>query len=392
MRSNLSINSRSRSPERTVRRMKTFSNLMQQSKKPMTSLQGISLERLVQLGGYGYLVLPGDYAPTKLKLPLCFAEIAHFLRQHGTNYGLPHRVLLFMSPFFFWFPGAHADIHNHTASYAQDIFSKSGDAKVSHRLYNSYATQLLSAEKDGVEICVRRPRADLPRDLKIRNPSRLRDLNTQVLSVASAFLGLLAGLPGGLLGSEALFDALANIHSARITRKQARPFKDSIGGASPTACAGARLITLSILALTNPMQLDLLCTVLGLCQLLIHETQRAADLKRQGLGISLARFRFVYGALDPDRLSCVLGPLMTNNVGSITQSDKSAKNKADKDTCAKGDDSVEQLGREIKSREIATLLVAYWPFVVRQLRGWGGVQYPLRCEKIAEFESDGTFA
>lgn len=244
---------------------------------------------------------------------------------------------------------------------------KPGEAKVSSRLYNHYANQLLNAEKEGVEIHVSVGRHDLPADLETQHLGSPRDFNSQVLSAASVFKSLIAGLPGGILGSPALYHALVDIYHARLTREQVRPFKGTIGGASSTASAGAKLISLAILALTSPMQLDFICAVLGLCHLLIHETQRAADLKRQGLGISLSRFRFVYGALDQDRLAYILGPLLTNGWSDAE------------------DDPVGVINREIESRQVATLLISYWPFVVRQLRGWGGSRYPLRCVKVPSF-------
>jgi hypothetical protein len=62
--------------------MKTFTTLFTGSCL-MTSLQGKSLETLARLGGFGFLTLPGDFAPTTLNLPVCFVATINHLRSYG---------------------------------------------------------------------------------------------------------------------------------------------------------------------------------------------------------------------------------------------------------------------------------------------------------------------
>jgi hypothetical protein len=67
----------------TLRRMKTFASLSNRYYQ-MDSLKGRSIETLAQLGGYSFLMLPADFAPTPLKLPACIVATASYLRFHGS--------------------------------------------------------------------------------------------------------------------------------------------------------------------------------------------------------------------------------------------------------------------------------------------------------------------
>lgn len=83
MRSTMHIKAEPAVPRaRSLRRMNTFTTL---STGPclMTSLQGKSLETLARIGGFGFLTLPGDFAPTTLNLPVCFVATINYLRSHG---------------------------------------------------------------------------------------------------------------------------------------------------------------------------------------------------------------------------------------------------------------------------------------------------------------------
>lgn len=68
----------------SLRRMKTFASLSSRYYQ-MDSLKGRSIEALAQLGGYSFLMLPADFAPTPLKLPACIVATASYLRFHGSH-------------------------------------------------------------------------------------------------------------------------------------------------------------------------------------------------------------------------------------------------------------------------------------------------------------------
>ena len=85
MRSNLAMKVPTEPEERGLRRMKTFANFSTRTPR-MASLRGKSLVTLARLGGQSLLDLPGDFAPTTLKLPVCFVTTALYLRCNGVAF------------------------------------------------------------------------------------------------------------------------------------------------------------------------------------------------------------------------------------------------------------------------------------------------------------------
>ena len=84
MRSSLQLGSSDAPRKRTLRRMRTFASVSRRSYE-MTSLKGKPLDHLARLGGYNLLALPADFAPTKLRLPVCFVAIITYLGCFGRN-------------------------------------------------------------------------------------------------------------------------------------------------------------------------------------------------------------------------------------------------------------------------------------------------------------------
>lgn len=82
MRSNLAMKAPTAPEERGLRRMKTFANFSTRTPQ-MVSLRGKSLVTLARFGGQSLLDLPADFAPTTLKLPVCFVTTALYLRCNG---------------------------------------------------------------------------------------------------------------------------------------------------------------------------------------------------------------------------------------------------------------------------------------------------------------------
>lgn len=65
-----------------LRRTKTFADLLRRP-EPMTSLHGMSAEKLARLGGSSFITLPFDLAPAPLHLPACIVASIMFLRKYG---------------------------------------------------------------------------------------------------------------------------------------------------------------------------------------------------------------------------------------------------------------------------------------------------------------------
>jgi hypothetical protein len=51
----------------------------------MNKLKNKGLVYLARFGGCSFVVFPGDFAPSALKLPACFAATVSYLKSHCEN-------------------------------------------------------------------------------------------------------------------------------------------------------------------------------------------------------------------------------------------------------------------------------------------------------------------
>ncbi|PYH73083.1 uncharacterized protein BO88DRAFT_473919 [Aspergillus vadensis CBS 113365] len=311
MRSTLQLGSSDAPRKRTLRRMRTFASLSRRS-ADMTSLKGKPLEDLARLGGYNLLTLPADFAPTKLRLPVCFVAIITYL-------------------------GCFAPT-------VRNVFVDAGDPKLAARTYDYYANQVHSVEKQQDKIQMTVASGTIPADV-VDPLNRDGDSGDaiQVLSVAWAFKALLSGLPGGILGSGRLYRVLVQICQGHLTSEPVERRRSCLGGLSPRGYLKVKAMSLAILALSDSMQLNLICGVFGLSALLLHETQRLIELERQGFRGSVCRASIGSGLLNLDRLSGVLAPLLTEGEGEENP-----------------EDAFRAIQREIESQRVAAMLIGNW--------------------------------
>ncbi|KAL4779480.1 hypothetical protein BJX76DRAFT_76737 [Aspergillus varians] len=321
MRSTIQIKAEPSIPRvRSLRRMKTFTAL---PTRPclMTSLQGKPLETLARLGGYGFLTLPGDFAPTTLSLPVCFVATINYLR--------------------FFAPAVHS------------LFVDTGDLETATQTYHHFADQVLSAEKERIKIHMTMRSSRMPSFVAEVSEPDTETQNSQVLGIAFTFRALLAGLPGGILGSMQLYRVLVNICHGRISSQSVQRTGSCLAGLSAQDYAKVRAMSLSMLALTSSMQLNLICGVFGLCSLLLHETERMSELERRQHGRSNRRpIASSTDKLGVDRLAATLGPLLIEAGRSDSP------------------DTFHAIQEEIESQRVAALLITNWRSVSRQLRIW----------------------
>ncbi|KNG80289.1 hypothetical protein ANOM_011292 [Aspergillus nomiae NRRL 13137] len=257
---------------RTLRRMRTFANFSSRS-CDLSALKGRSLESLARLGGHSFLNLPVEFAPATLRLPTCFVATISYLKCFALS--------------------------------TPEVFCNAGDFKMAARIYDYFAKQVLSAEnvRDRIETTVRR--GELPIDLiGMFDHGASRKFSSQVLSVGWVFKALLAGLPGGILGSARLYRVLVSICYGRIAESNERN-GDGGGGLSPPGHTKLQAIGLAVLALTTPMQLNLICAFFGLCAMLQYETERAGVVDE--LGGDAGRSGLTFGLSSVERLGHVLG-------------------------------------------------------------------------------------
>ncbi|OJK01658.1 hypothetical protein ASPACDRAFT_41919 [Aspergillus aculeatus ATCC 16872] len=333
MRSTLQLGHSSEGPRttRTLRRMKTLAHVGTRVNE-MTSLTGMSLEELARLGGYNLLTLPAEFAPMKLRLPVCFVTTITFLGR-------------FAAP-------------------VRDVFVDPGHPKMAMRIYDHFAQSVLAALRQPDRIQMTVGRSDLP--LAVIEPSARTMDDTMVQSMARAFLALLAGLPGRLLGLPALYRVLVGISQAPVVGDEVERRRSCLGGVSPQDYVKVKAIGLALLALTNTMQLHLLCGVIGLGALLLHETQRLAQ-EEAPRSVNKENGRRTSGEPGPltlDRLGRVLGPLLTGREGS--------------------GDTLGAIVQEIESERVVMMLVEHWRGISRQLRIWEHRNLPRRRRRSVQ--------
>lgn len=354
MRSNIQL--RPPEPEhRRVRRMRTFASLPSRPKL-FVALRGKPLEMLGRLGGYTILKLPGDFVPAPLKLPVCIATTAAYLKSYGSQFPLHHgkQSWLFLS--------ANSSVICRVAGYkVPNIFFAPGDIKAGARTYQQFANQVLLAEREEDKIQMTMRRSQMPLD-----PMKTLEHEAQapeqrpsyVLSVAWVFKALLAGIPDGILGSGALYQALVDISYGRTPRLSSdgepkRP-DSCLEGLSTWEHVKSKAIALAMLALTSKMHMELICAVFGLCSILLHDTQVLID--SEWLAKVRKRERrpsWAAGLLDVDRLSRALGPLLTNR---------------DEDDVYESEYG--RIPNTLKGERVVRMLVEGWRGVSRQLRWW----------------------
>ncbi|KAI0398123.1 hypothetical protein F5Y17DRAFT_214383 [Xylariaceae sp. FL0594] len=165
------------------------------------------LKTLVRLCGKSSLFLPAGHAPCTLALPTCLRALAKALVDHADMKGL---------------------------------FRVPGSVRAVNVLYDYYC-----ADEDtrGITSTTRCP--SLPTHI----PYDAHD-------VAAAFKRILAGLPGGILGSLALFDAFVAIHSQLQGQPEQYRTKETK--------LRARLIALAIGTVKSRYRKELICAVFGL--------------------------------------------------------------------------------------------------------------------------------
>ncbi|KAI9371831.1 hypothetical protein BJX61DRAFT_534474 [Aspergillus egyptiacus] len=321
MRSTIQMKAEPAITGRSLRRMKTFTELGSPSCL-MTSLRGKPLETLARLGGYSFLTLPGDFAPTTLSLPVCFVATMNYLRCFA--------------------PGV------------QNLFVDPGDLDTATQTYDHFAGQVLSAEKEKSTIHMTMRSSRMPSFLDEMSGPGLEARNpAQVLGIAFTFKELLSGLPGGILGSVQLYQILVNLCYGRVSQGPVQRTGSCLAGLSPEDYAKVRAMSLAILALTSTMQLNLICGVFGLCSLLLHETERMFEIERRTRRGSHRRsVTSSADKLTADRLATTLGPLLAE-----TERED-------------GPDTFRAIQQEIESQRVAALLVTNWRSVSRQLRIW----------------------
>lgn len=206
-------------------------------------------------------------------------------------------------------------------------------------MYNEFADHVLSAEKTKGKITRTMRVIAMPESEVEATPRR-------ALIVAWTLKALLEGLPGGILGSTRLYEALRSIYFSETDT-------------SPRV----RLISLAIIALTSEMQCALICAIFGLLTGILQDLEHLEQQELSGNA-----FRPVASVTDADQLARVFGPLLVG-----TSDGDSRQGKVDKgDMGDMGDklNKVDKVEREVEEQRVAGLLLKHWCGVSRKMREW----------------------
>lgn len=236
------------------------------------------------------------------------------------------------------------------------MFRIPGSVRVVNELYEFYC-----AEQSGEDVAN-----------TVRSPNLPSHINVGVHDVASTFKKFLAGLPGGILGSLSLFDALVAINSQLYTDVEFSRTKQTK--------IRARLIALAVGTLRSQFRRELICAVFGLLCLLGRAAETAPREDEYGRPLPTSDL------MGYNALGIVFGPLLVGDIlGShaVKLADPSAgvflvpaspqpKSKKEKKKAKESTDEPQPAFLDVDkihiANDITEMLITNWRDVVRQMR------------------------
>ena len=249
------------------------------------------------------------------------------------------------------------------APYTRGVFRISGSHHIVASLYNHYC----DIDASGQLIAG-----------TVRCPTLPEHIRCDVHDVASAFKRFLSGLPGGILGSLSLLDALVSIQSQLHGDPELTRTKQSK--------VRARLIALAISALRSHHRRELICAVFGLLCMIgrAAETTRREDDRGRPLPTSdlmgYGPLGIVFGPLLVGKMLDDYTMRLANPHGGLvllpvtppkSKEKPKEKHKKSKSKSNLADDSV-QFNTHVDKIKIANgiteMLITHWRDVVRHMR------------------------
>ncbi|KAF7560495.1 hypothetical protein G7046_g3638 [Stylonectria norvegica] len=285
--------------------------------------QTIDIQAMIRLSGKSLLYLPTEYAPCALVLPTCLRATAHYLAQHVGARGI------------FRINGAVRDV----------------DALFDYYCYTA---------KGGRNITNTVRSANLPNHIPA---------STQ--TVASTFKRLLSVIPGGILGSLSIYDALVAIH----TELQGDP---EFPRTKQTKLR-ARLIALALDTVRSQFRKETICGVFGLLSLLGRYAEMAPREDEEGRPLPTSDLMGYHA------LGIVFGPLLVGDLldqytpasatpepglGASSLSPQKLKQHCRKPKVPENE-GIGGFNKVLVANDIAEMLVTNWRDIVRQMKSLG---------------------
>jgi RhoGAP domain len=254
------------------------------------------------------------------------------------------------------------------APAARGIFRIPGAHSVVEALYDHFC----SMDEDGDVVAG-----------TVRCPTLPDHIRCDVHDVASAFKKFLSGVPGGILGSLPLFDALVAIQGqlrgdAEFTRTKQSKVR-------------ARLIALAISTIRSQYRRELICAVFGLlcmigraAEISPREDERGRPLPTLDL-MGYSALGIVFGPLLVGDLLDHYSMHLANPNGGLVllpvSSPKSRKEKKKKRTTEDGTSFTSQIDKIKVANGITEMLITHWRDVVRHMRNMSAL-------KVSESQRD----
>jgi len=279
---------------------------------------------MVRLSGKSVLYLPPEYAPCSLVLPTCIRATAQHLAQNATTRGL---------------------------------FRIPGSVRIVTALFDHYC--YLAKDSDDIASTVRC--ANLPGHI----PYAIHD-------VASTFKRLLSVLPGGILGSLALLDALVAIHSQLNGEPEFPRTKQTK--------VRARLIALAIGTVKSQFRRELICSVFGLLSLIGRAAEVTPREDKDGRPLPTGDL------MGYTALGIVFGPLLvgdlldqynmklaspTSGMLLFPLSPQRLRRDRRKPKAASSQTGPPTVDKILVANSLAEMLVSNWRDIVRQMKSLG---------------------
>ncbi|KAF5604510.1 Rho-GTPase-activating 6 [Fusarium subglutinans] len=283
----------------------------------------LDLQSMVRICGKSMLYLPPEHTPSALVLPTCIRATAHHIAQHVTTRG---------------------------------IFRIPGSIRVVNMLFDYYCCT------DNIDITNTVRCANLPMHVQ-----------ASVHDVASTFKRLLSVIPGGILGSLALFDALVAIHSQLQGDPEFPRTKQTK--------VRARLIALAIATVQSQFRRELICAVFGLLSLIGRVAEITPREDEEGRSLPTGDL------MGYNALGIVFGPLLIGDLLGLysmklaapkagllvlpLRSPRSRQDRNGRKTLGNEHGAPPTMDKILIANTIAEMLIVNWRDVVRQMKSLG---------------------